>query len=313
MKRKLGSTGWTLILYYVLVNVCVFLGIAVEAMIRVMEVLPSLDLDAMMAAAMEAMYSAWGYFLAVAVGILILLCWKKPKFWREQIWSRGRPMGAGDFFPILAIFLSGQLLYQIFVIVLEIALNLGGRTVMEGLELMAAPGDSFSMFLYIGILAPIGEELLFRGLILRTMMPFGRRMAIVGSAFLFGMFHGNILQTPYAFLVGLVLGYVAAEYSVAWAMVLHMINNLVLGDTLPRLFPNEAVCSTVLWSLLLVSTVGAVVALIRRRGEIAAWNRANPWYPGAGAAFFSSGGVIAFSIVMVLSMVATCFTLITRI
>ena len=194
---------------------------------------------------------------------------------------------------------------------LELGLNICGLTLMEGLELMAATNDSFSMFLYIGILAPIAEELLCRGLILRTLMPFGKRMAIIGSAFLFAMFHGNILQTPFAFLVGLMLGYVAAEYSVAWAMVLHMVNNLVLGDMITRVFPDEVVNSIVLWAVLLVSTAAAVVVLIRRRGEIAAWKGRNPIYPGVCSAFFGSGGVITFTILMVLSMIVTCFTLIT--
>ena len=311
MRRRLGSTGWTILLYYVLLNVCVILSVAVEAVIRMLAVLPTMDWDAMAAAGMEAAASAWGYFLATAIGLVILFAWKKGKFWREQIWARGKPMKCRDFFSILAIFLTAQLLYQFYVIFLETGLNLCGLTLMDGLELMMTPGDSLSMFLYMGILAPVAEELLCRGLILRTLMPYGKRMAIVGSAFLFALFHGNILQTPFAFLVGLVLGYVAAEYSVAWAMVLHMVNNLVLGDLLNRLFPNEMAASAVLWAVLLVSAVAAVIVLIRRRGEIAAWKRRNPMDPGVCAAFFGSGGVVTFTVLMALSMILTCFTLIT--
>lgn len=311
MRRRLGSTGWSILLYYVLLNVCVILSVAVEAVIRMLDVLPTMDWDAMMAAGMEAAASAWGYFLATAIGLLILLAWKKPKFWREQIWARGKPMKCGDFFTILAIFLTAQLFYQFYVIGLEMGLNCLGLTLMDGLELMTVPGDSFSMFLYMGILAPVAEELLCRGLLLRTLMPYGKRIAVVGSAFLFAMFHGNILQTPFAFLVGLVLGYVAAEYSVAWAMVLHMVNNLVLGDMLPRLFPDEMVCSAVLWAVLLASAIAAVVVLIRRRGEITAWRQRNPMNSAVCSVFFGSGGVITFTVLMALSMIATCLTLIT--
>ena len=142
-------------------------------------------------------------------------------------------------------------------------------------------------------------------------MPFGKRIAIVGSAFLFAMFHGNILQTPFAFLVGLVLGYVAVEHSIAWAMVLHMINNLVLGDLVTRLFPDEMVASAVLWLLIAACALAAVIVLIRRRGEITDWKRRNPMNPGVSAAFFGSGGVVTFTVLMVLSMILTCFTLIT--
>ena len=35
--------------------------------------------------------------------------------------------------------------------------------------------DNFIMFLYAGILAPITEEILFRGVVQRTLLPWGRR------------------------------------------------------------------------------------------------------------------------------------------
>ena len=311
MRRKLGSTGWTMLVYYLTVNVCVFCAMLVEISIRIKNGVTGLDMDRIMEVVMEAASSAWGYFLAFGVGLVILLAWKKRRFWKEEIWARGRPMTLGDFLAVLAIFLSGQLVYQAVVTALEMGLNLLGLTITQGLEMMTVPQDNLSMFLYMGILAPVGEELLCRGLIQRTLMPFGKRLAIIGSAFLFGMLHGNIIQVPYAFLVGLVLGYVAAEYSVGWAMVLHGVNNLGLAGLLPRLFPDETVQTAVMWGILLVCGVAAVAVLICRRKETAAWLRENPMYPGTGKAFFASGGVVTFTVLMALSMIVTCFSLIT--
>ena len=85
------------------------------------------------------------------------------------------------------------------------------------------------------ILAPLWEELLFRGYVLRTLRPYGKRFAVMGSGVLFGLFHGNLLQTPYAVLMGLVLGYLTVEYSIHWAVLLHLFNNLVLADLLSRI------------------------------------------------------------------------------
>ena len=311
LRRRLGSTGWTVLLYYLLLNVCVVVFMVGEIIVKGTEVLAKGDIDAIYDVAMEAASGGWGYIIAGGIGLMILLLWKKPKFWREQIWAKGKPMKFGDFMAILAIFLTGQLVYQIYVSAMELGLNMAGLTMMDGLEAMAVNSDKLSMFLYMAIAAPITEELLCRGLVQRTLMPFGKRFAIIGSAFIFGMFHGNILQAPMAFLVGLVLGYVAAEYSIAWAMILHMINNMVLGDMLTRLFPDETVATAVLGLILLASVVTAVIVLIRRRNEINAWKHSAPVLPGVYKCFFSSGGIITFTVLMGLSMIGTCFMMIT--
>ena len=311
MRKRVGSTGWVALLYYILLNVCVIIFVAGETMVRSMEYILQGDFDGIYNAAMEAATSGWGYLLATVIGFAILMLWKKRKFWREQIWKKGKPMKFGDFMAILAIFLCGQLVYQIYVIALEMGLNIFGLTMTEGIQAMTLDSDNLSMFLYMAVAAPIAEESLCRGLIQRTLMPFGKGFAIFASAFLFGMFHGNILQAPMAFLVGLVLGYVAAEYSIAWAMILHMINNMVLGDMLTRLIPNEVAASITLWVVLLICFIGAVIVLVRRGDEVTAWKNSAVSVPGVYKRFFFSGGVIAFTVLMVLSMVATCFSIIT--
>lgn len=313
LRRAMSPAGWSVLLYFVIINICVTVAVLVETLIRLILEMDSGNFDTILDAVEASATSAWGYFLAAAVGIIVLLAWKKPRFWREQIWAKGKPMKPGAFLGILSIFLAGQFIYQFIVIALELLLNGVGLTMTEGLESMSAGSDSFSMFLYVGILAPITEELLCRGLVQRILMPYGKRLAILGSAFLFGMFHGNLLQAPYAFAVGLVLGYVAAEYSIAWAMLLHMINNLVLGDMMTRLTEgmSEMAYALTIWGILLAFAVIAVVTLIRKRHEVGAWLRRNPIRPPCARCFFGSAGVITFTVIMILSMIATCFMLIT--
>ena len=315
LRRAMSPAGWTMLLYYLLINVCVVVAMLAEVLIGLLRQ-PSLGGMNILEGLMEnAASSAWGYFLAAGVGLLILLAWKKPKFWRQQIWARGRPMKWGDFLGLLCIFLSAQLLYQIVTMTLEMILNSLGLTMLYGLESMSAGSDSFSMFLYMCVLAPVSEELLCRGLVQRLLMPYGKRLAILGSAFLFGVFHGNFIQAPYAFAVGLVLGYVAAEYSIAWAMVLHMVNNLVIGDMMTRLTAgmHEMAAGLLFMGIPLLCAVGAVITLMRRRRQISAWLRSDPRVPGAAACFFGSAGVITFTALMFLSMIGTCFVLITPI
>lgn len=58
------------------------------------------------------------------------------------------------------------------------------------------------------VIAPIGEELIFRKLLMDRLGRYGAFVSIFLSALLFGLVHGNFYQFFYAFGVGLVFGYV---------------------------------------------------------------------------------------------------------
>lgn len=310
LRHRFGVVGWTLLIYYGIMNASVFLASFVQTFVLSVQMVVRNDYGALNDLAQQASDSAWGYFLAIGIGFVILMCWKKKRFWKEQIWAPGKPMTAARFFAILSVFLSGQMIYQILVMMSETALNIFGLSMMEGLEALSVDSDNFGMFLYAGILAPIAEELLFRGLIQRTMLPYGKRFAIFCSAFAFGIFHGNLLQSFYAFLVGLVLGYTAAEYSIVWSMVLHMINNLVIADMLGRLTAgmSDIGAALVIWGILLSFSIAALVVVIVKRKAIRTYGgRMERLYVKC---FFSSPGMIVLMIVMGLSMIYSAFLMI---
>lgn len=78
------------------------------------------------------------------------------------------------------------------------------------------------------ILAPVAEELFFRGVVLKQLSRVSGRFAIVISAVIFGLMHGNPYQAVMAFLIGLVLGYITIETdSVVPAIICHMAVNTV--------------------------------------------------------------------------------------
>ena len=208
-RRSFSKIGWSLVIYFLLMNAVV---LAAALLLR------------------TSSGEGWGYMAATGLGLLLLLLWKKPRFWKDEIFARGNPMTIRKFFGILCIFISGQAIYQVLTMSAELFLNGLGLTMSEGLMAMQMDMDVFTLFFYAGILAPVAEEIIFRGFVLRSLMPYGKKLAIFASAFLFGIYHGNLIQAPYAFLMGLVMGYVAAEYSVLWSMVLHMINNLLISD-----------------------------------------------------------------------------------
>lgn len=87
-------------------------------------------------------------------------------------------------------------------------------------------------YVVVGILAPIAEEMVFRGAILRTLLKiFNQRKhwwPIVISALMFALVHGNLLQGTHALLVGLLIGWMYYRTdSIVPGIVFHWINNSV--------------------------------------------------------------------------------------
>ena len=58
----------------------------------------------------------------------------------------------------------------------------------------------------IAVIAPIVEELMFRGLGFSLLSRFGPRIALVGTAVAFGLIHGFLFALPIFVIVGLSLG-----------------------------------------------------------------------------------------------------------
>jgi membrane protease YdiL (CAAX protease family) len=76
------------------------------------------------------------------------------------------------------------------------------------------------------VLPAIIEEFIFRGYVLGSLRAHGDGVAIVVSAALFGLFHGNLTQIPFAFILGLVMGYLmVATNSILPAVLVHFANN----------------------------------------------------------------------------------------
>lgn len=83
-------------------------------------------------------------------------------------------------------------------------------------------------FIAVAIVPAITEEFAFRGVILTALRKYGDVFAIVSSSILFGFMHGNLVQIPFAFLGGIVLGYIRVyTNSMLPSMLLHFINNSI--------------------------------------------------------------------------------------
>lgn len=97
-------------------------------------------------------------------------------------------------------------------------------------------------YLAIGILAPLAEEAVFRGAVLRVLLRlFDKKwhwIAIAISAILFGLVHGNVQQFVHATLIGLILGWMYYRTdSILPGVLFHWVNNSA-AYVISNLIPN---------------------------------------------------------------------------
>lgn len=119
-------------------------------------------------------------------------------------------------------------------------------------------------FILGSLLAPIGEELFFRGVILRRLSTVSQRFAIFASALIFGMMHGNLLQTILGFGIGVVFAYTAVKTgSLMLPIAGHIfINTAALSTTVVTYLTDEDTSSAYWLGLLGVFFVIGMITLV---------------------------------------------------
>ena len=108
-------------------------------------------------------------------------------------------------------------------------------------NVLSAERTPIGTFLALVVVAPVTEELLFRGLILRGFLAnYGQGVALVLSALLFALIHVNPWQLLPAFTAGLILAWLAVETgSLVPCIFAHAVNNSAgfLAELIPVEIP----------------------------------------------------------------------------
>ncbi len=89
-----------------------------------------------------------------------------------------------------------------------------------------SPLENILYILSVAIVPAIAEEFALRGIVLGKLRQFGDSFAVIVSAILFGILHGNIVQIPFAFILGLVFGFIVVKTnSLLPTIIIHFLNN----------------------------------------------------------------------------------------
>lgn len=126
-----------------------------------------------------------------------------------------------------------------------------------------SPDNGILRVFTVMFLAPIGEELIFRGITLHSMQrafsfKYSTAAAVILSALFFGIFHGNVVQFCYAFPAGILLAALTEwSSSLLPGMFLHIVINTsgYLVESFSKLLPFS--CTSVSF----VTGAGVICAL----------------------------------------------------
>lgn len=134
----------------------------------------------------------------------------------------------GNFIPWLGVFLGVTVVMNYAVIFFMEALAFVGIEIPDVFA-SYSPQDipqAICYFVVLALLPPICEEVLCRGLVCGLLKHFHPWTAVLVSAFAFGMMHATVQQIPFAFVLGLVLGFVYVKTgNLLYPILLHFVNN----------------------------------------------------------------------------------------
>ncbi len=124
--------------------------------------------------------------------------------------------------------------------------------------------DIVMIFICSSIIPPLVEEFAMRGVLLQSLRKYGNTFAILASALMFGIFHGNAVQIPFAFLCGLVIGYAVVATESLWTgVIIHALMNAMssISSALVYYF-DEYTSNTFFFIGSAIGIIAGIVALI---------------------------------------------------
>ncbi len=88
--------------------------------------------------------------------------------------------------------------------------------------------DIIIYYVSVAVVPACVEEFAFRGIVLGVLRKHSDSLAIIVSSIMFGLMHGNFMQIPFAFVVGLILGFVVVKTnSLLPGIIIHFLNNAI--------------------------------------------------------------------------------------
>lgn len=141
---------------------------------------------------------------------------------------------------------AGLLAYFVNRVVVLLYIWISGDTSnpQQGIGETAVSGSIVQFILLIvlgGLLTPLGEELLFRGILFRWLRRWGFVLAAIISAVVFGIAHGFNVVLPAAIILGLLNAYVYEKSGSIWPAIISHATHNILAFAITRVLAEAGV------------------------------------------------------------------------
>ena len=166
-----------------------------------------------------------------------------------------------------AQWIGGIINYTIMTLFTKLGLNLSfSEEAARGGSLTNAP-----MLFYTILIAPLMEELVFRGVFYHRFRSYGKYFAAFCTAFFFALMHSNFLQFAPAFSMGIILFFIRDRYGLPYSILLHFSNNL-LAIVINNLSQGSTLIQGI-YSLFLLAGLGYGIYYVVKNRKSLAENR----------------------------------------
>lgn len=117
----------------------------------------------------------------------------------------------------------GAVIYSVFRMII-------GKEATSIVAEMVSESNYVAIFIFMVIGAPVIEELFFRKLLIDKTLACQKKTAVLASALIFALVHGNFQQSLYTFFMGLLLAFLYVKTAnIVYPILLHMIINFFGG------------------------------------------------------------------------------------
>ena len=141
--------------------------------------------------------------------------------------------------------------------------NFKEADVVNPLESVLSNSSIWATIIFAGILSPIIEEVLFRGVMLNKLRTYGDKIAIITTALLFGLFHENFSQFFYAVGLGMIFAYVTLKTgTIKYSIGIHIMINM-MGSVIGTQVLNSTIATMIFGIVVWVFVIAGLILFIK--------------------------------------------------
>ena len=168
-------------------------------------------------------YMLIGYVTDIPIIYYFVKNNKKRKYFIEK-----EKLSIKSFISCFALMSFISIITSILFFIFKLGLRKYGDEVLSSYPIQPLTIIFINIFSTV-IMAPIAEEIIFRGVIMNDLSEYGYKSTILINSVLFALSHTGIERVVMMFLFGIVFSYIAYKFSLKYSILLHMVWNVCFG------------------------------------------------------------------------------------